>query len=452
MGNIYLKLVKIFGNERARFDDATLEVYSYDARAQGARPIAVVFPKSTSEVAELVKLAEEFKIALVARGAGSSAVGGAIPLQGSVTVCFSLMNKIKKISTGDRIAVVEPGVITKDLQQTVEKVGLFYPPDPASAEHSTIGGNIATNAGGLRAVKYGVTRNYVLSLEVVTGNGRILDTGIAVIKDAVGYDLTSLFIGSEGTLGLITEAKIRLLPKPESIQTVLAEFADTKSAINASLEILNAITPCAIEIIDFSAIIASGAKELGLVSNVCKSALLIELDGLENQVNLEMQKMRVLLDKSALTYKTAKNLRERDVLWAVRRGLSTALYKKSPYKVAEDVSVLPSKIPDFVSRLENICKSLNLEFAIYGHVGDGNLHVNFLPKQKDDPNVIKARELAFEEIWKLGGSISGEHGVGSTKVDAAKRQLGHEKISIMRDIKKIFDPCNIFNPKRGLPL
>jgi len=452
MANIFLKLVKIFGNDRALFDDATLETYSYDARTKGPRPLAVVFPKSTTEASNLVKLAEELKTPLVARGAGSSAVGGAVPLENSIVVCFSLANAIKKISIEDRIAIVEPGVVTKQLQKAAEKIGLFYPPDPASSEHSTIGGNIATNAGGLRAVKYGVTRNYALSLEVVAGGGRIVDTGPTVLKDAVGYDLTSLFIGAEGTLGLVTEARLRLLPKPEVTKTILAQFADIRGAIDTSLEILNAVTPCAIEIIDNSALDVAGAKSAGLVSQDCGAALLVELDGSNVQVSFEVEKVATVLDGRALSYKIALDSEQREALWGVRRGLSTALFKKSPFKVAEDISILPSRIPDFVTRLEKICKPPGLEYAVYGHVGDGNLHVNLLPKEQNDPHVETVRASIFEEAWRLGGSISGEHGVGSTKVIEARRQLGYQRAAIMREVKKIFDPKNIFNPKRGIPL
>ncbi|MEM7820529.1 MAG: FAD-linked oxidase C-terminal domain-containing protein [Candidatus Aenigmatarchaeota archaeon] len=452
MANIYLKLVKIFGNDRALFDEATLETYSYDARTKGPRPIAVVFPKSTAEASNLVKLAEELKIPLVARGAGSSAVGGAMPIEGSIVVCFSLANAIKKISMEDRVAIVEPGVITKEIQKAAERIGLFYPPDPASSEHSTIGGNIATNAGGLRAVKYGVTRNYVLSLEVVTGGGRIIDTGPVVLKDAVGYDLTSLFIGAEGTLGLITEVRLRLLPKPDITETILAEFTDIGSAIGTSLEILNVVTPCAIEIVDNSALDVADAKSRGFVSQNCRAALLVELDGTEAQVSFELEKVSAILNRCALTYKVAKGSQEREALWSVRRGLSSLLHKKSPYKVAEDISVLPSQIPEFIASLDKICGHLGLEYAVYGHVGDGNLHVNLLPKEQSDPRVETARASLFEEAWRLAGSISGEHGIGSMKVIEARRQLGYERAALMREVKKIFDPHCVFNPKRGIPL
>jgi len=452
MVRIRTKLRAIFGAERALFDEAALESYTYDARARGPRPKAVVLPRTTQEVTRLVQVAEDFGIPLVARGAGSGAVGGAVPLDDSVVVCFSLMNRIKEVSVRDRTATVEPGVMTKELQAKAEKIGLFYPPDPASSEHSTIGGNIATNAGGLRAVKYGVTRNYVLSLVVVCGGGRIIDTGPTVIKDAVGLDLTSLFVGSEGTLGLITEARLRLVPKPEVAQTLLAEFADLQTAVDAALEVLNKVTPCAIELLDSSALDAAGARRIGVISAGCNAALLLELDGQKALVDSDVELVRATLAKSALDLKISKGGEERGKLWSVRRSLSPALYRRSPHKVAEDISVMPSRIPEFVQALRRICEGLGLDYAVYGHVGDGNLHVNLLPASKDDPGVGEAVGLIFEEAWRLSGSISGEHGIGSTKTDAAKRQLGHERLRVMRRIKEVFDPCEIFNPSRGIPL
>ncbi|HDH97363.1 MAG TPA: FAD-binding protein [Proteobacteria bacterium] len=446
------KLLTIFGSARALLDEAALESYSYDSKVKGPKPLAVVFPRSLEEISRLVQLAEDEDIPLVARGAGSGAVGGAVPLKNSIIVCLSMMNRIESISTRDRVAVVEAGVVTRELQDEAEKLGLFYPPDPASSEHSTIGGNIATNAGGLRAVKYGVTRNYVLSLLVVCGGGRVLDTGPAVVKDAVGLDLTSLFVGSEGTLGIIAKARLRLIPKPEHTRTVLAEFVDLEAAIEAALEVLIRATPCALEIIDKSALDAAEAKRHGFVSRECGAALLLEFDGSRAQVDAEAVEVESVLIRSALAVRSSEDRREREQLWSIRRSLSPALYKRSPYKVAEDISVMPSRIPDFVRALDGICSRLGLEYAVYGHVGDGNLHVNLLPTLKDDPKVAEARALIFEEVWRLAGSISGEHGVGSSRIDAARRQLGEERLMAMRRIKGVFDPCGIFNPSRGIPL
>jgi glycolate oxidase len=430
-----------------------LAAYSYDGTFAEGRPGLVVLPESTDQTAEVVRVLSEHRIPVVARGMGSGLAAGSIPLSASaVVVSLTRMNRILEIDRSNATVLAEAGVVTATLQSEVEKHGLFYPPDPSSIRHSTIGGNVACNAGGPRCLKYGVTGNYVLGLTTVLADGRILKTGGKPIKDVTGYNLNGLFTGSEGTLGLITEALLRLIARPRHAKTCLAEFpllADASRAVNAILEA--GIVPATLELMDQTAIgCVEEAMHLGLPTDV-EAVLIIETDGSdERTVCAEIEVAgRICSENGARNVRVARTESERAELWKARRLISPSLARKAPNKVGEDITVPRSAIPEIVRRLRAISARFGLPIVIFGHAGDGNLHPNVLFDKRNPEESKKVEEIVgeiFASALAVGGTLSGEHGVGVLKRPYFERALGPVSVEIQRRIKQALDPQNIMNP------
>lgn len=429
--------------------------YAYDATRRRSLPDAVVFPETVECISGLLKIANQFGIPVVPRGAGSGFTGGSIPVEGGVVLVMNHFNRILEIDTDNLQATVESGVVTSDLHQAVESAGLFYPPDPASMKHCTIGGNIAENAGGMRAVKYGVTKDYVMGLEVVLPTGEIIRTGSRCVKDVVGYNLTQLFVGSEGTLGIVTKAILKLLPLPDTQKTLTAAFPTMDAAAKTvSAIIRNRILPTTIEFLDRHSI---GAVEQHLRLGLPPEAgalLLIEVDGEKSQVEGNIVKVEeVCSAHGAFEIKIAADKAERDRLWRARRAITVSLLRLRPKKVNEDIVVPRSKIPDIIERIDRIGKKYGLITVSFGHAGDGNIHVNVL--FNDDSEEEARAELAVDDVFRetisLGGLISGEHGIGITKRKYMNWCLEEPVLDLMRNIKKTLDPNNILNPGKIFP-
>jgi glycolate oxidase len=446
-------LTRIAGRDGVLHTPEDLAVYSYDGTFAEGVPEAVVLPQTTGQTAEIVKVAAETRVPLVARGMGSGLAAGSIPVvAGGIVVSFTRMNRILEIDIVNTAVHAEAGVVTADLQAEVEKKGLFYPPDPSSVRHSTIGGNIACNAGGARCLKYGVTGNYVLGLTVVLADGRILKTGGKPIKDVTGYNLNALFTSSEGTLGLITEALLRLVARPRYARTALAEFdslADASQAVNAV--IAGGIVPASLELMDRTAITCiEEAMRLGLKTDV-EASLIIETDGMdETTVTREVETAGLICrENGARSVKVAQTEEERAWLWQARRSISTSLARIAPNKMGEDITVPRGAIPGVVRRLREISARHGLPIAIFGHAGDGNLHPNILFDKRKPGEWEKVERMArevFDAALEVGGTLSGEHGVGVLKRPYFEHALGPVSVDVQRAIKRTLDPLNILNP------
>jgi glycolate oxidase len=456
MNNKQIKqLQKLVGKQNLLHTPEDLAAYSYDGTFAESTPECVVLPESTEQVSETVKFASMHQIPIVARGMGSGLAAGAIPAPtGGIVISLTRMNQILEIDQQNAVVRTQAGVITADLQAAVEQVGLFYPPDPSSIRHSTIGGNIACNAGGPRCLKYGVTGDYVLGLTVVLADGRILKTGGKPIKDVTGYDLTALFTGSEGTLGIVTEALLKLIARPEHKATILAEFdsiEDASKTVNAILS--SGITPCSLELMDQTAITCiEEALHLGLNTKI-EASLIIETDGSSDSlVNSEIEEcIQRCRENGASTIKKAENETERANLWRARRSISPSLARKAPNKLGEDITVPRSAIPAAVEKLRAISKKHGLPIVIFGHAGDGNLHPNILFDKRDPEQwetVQKMVAEVFETALSLDGTLSGEHGVGLLKRPYLENALGSVSVDIQRNIKTTLDPKNILNPDK----
>ncbi|PKN84797.1 MAG: glycolate oxidase subunit GlcD [Chloroflexi bacterium HGW-Chloroflexi-8] len=454
---IIAEMEKLIGKAGVLSSEEDLAVYSYDGTFEEHTPDLVVLPESTEQVSQVVKIAAKYRIPIVTRGMASGLAAASVPFSGGIVLCLTRMNHILEIDLENRVAHVEAGVVTADLQTAVEKHGLFYPPDPSSIRHSTIGGNIACNAGGPRCLKYGVTGDYVLGLTVVLADGQILKTGGKVIKDVVGYDLAALFTGSEGTLGIITEALLRLTAKPKFARTALVEYDDLADASRTVNAILSAgIVPATMELMDQTAIeCIEKAMQLGLPVERA-AVLLIETDGSdEEMVNREIESIAEICKKTGAQYvKVANDETDRVNLWKARRSVSPALARLSPNKLGEDITVPIQAIPEAVRRLKEISAKYGLPIVIFGHAGDGNLHPNILFDKRDPQQWAKVEKMVEEEFYvalALGGTLSGEHGVGKLKRPYIEKALGSVSIGIQKGIKQVLDPLNILNPGKVLP-
>jgi glycolate oxidase len=454
---IFIQLEKIVGKKGVLHTPEDLAVYSYDGTFEEHNPDVVVLPETTEQVSQIVKLAAKERIPIVTRGMASGLAAASVPFSGGIALVMTRMDKLIELDLENAIVHVEAGFVTADLQILVEKHNLFYPPDPSSIRHSTIGGNIACNAGGPRCLKYGVTGDYVLGLTVVLADGQILKTGGKVIKDVVGYDLKSLFTGSEGTLGIITEALLKLIARPKYARTALIEFSsveDASQTVNAIL--LAGIVPATSELMDQTAInCIEEAMHLGLPTDVA-AFLLIESDGVELETTTrEIEEIAKICEQNGATkISLAKDESERANLWKARRSISPSLARLAPNKLGEDITVPRSAIPEAVKRLKAISAKYGLPIVIFGHAGDGNLHPNIL-FNKRDPDQMKTVELMvaeeFEVALALGGTLSGEHGVGTLKRPYMERALGEVSVGIQMKIKQVLDPLNILNPGKVLP-
>jgi FAD/FMN-containing dehydrogenases len=453
------KLIEVLGREKVSTSLVERKLYSYDATPipiERALPSVVVFPTSQEDVQKLVKVCYEEEIPIFPRGAGSGLTGGAVPtLEKGVVVSFERMNRFQ-VDVDNATAVVEPGVITYEFQQEVERFGLFYPPDPSSFKYSTIGGNIAENAGGPRCLKYGVTREYVLGLTAVIKEGEVIKTGNPVIKDVAGYDITKLFVGSEGTLGLITSAVLKLIPKPKARGTALILFKNLEDVGRVVTKIMTSgIFPSALEFMDRDAIRAvEEFKPVGLPKDV-SALLLVEVDGSPQSVKEDIKAVEELAKAMGLEVKVAEDEESAEKLWTARKSLGPALGNLRTGKINEDVVVPRVYLSEAIRDYRKVAEKYGLLMVIFGHIGDGNLHVNLLYDKKNKEEEERA-ERAVDEIFEItlryNGSITGEHGVGLTKRKFLEYQFGPVGMEILRGIKKVFDPKNLFNPGKVITL
>lgn len=453
---IITKLEKIVGKEHLTTEPEELLCYSYDGTTMEYSPEAVAFPESTEEISSIMQLASKTPFPVVPRGAGTGMTGGSLPISGGLVLAMARLNKILEIDTENQIAVVEPGVITGKFQEEVRKLGLYYPPDPASLNFCTIGGNVAECAGGPSAVKYGVTRDYVLGLEAVLPDGRVINTGVKTAKGVVGYDLTRLLVGSEGTLAIITKIILKLLANPISKTTFLVLCRSLAEATSLVSKILLKHMPCTLEYMDRTALkIVTPMLPFDLPEET-EALLLLELDGDDQTISIQSEKLDNFLKKqdNLLDVKQAQNQAEVEALWLARRSISPAAFNLKPHKMSEDVVVPRSRIPELVACTEKLSTELNLTIFTFGHAGDGNIHVNIM-LDKENPDEMQqglnAKKQLFEEVLHLSGTLSGEHGIGITKADYLPLELTDISLSVMRDIKKLFDPKNILNPGKIFP-
>ena len=450
-------LKSIVGSENIALERQDLLCYSYDATQMEFLPDAVVYPVNSREVSLILKMANAENIPVFPRGAGSGFSGGSLPKGGGIVLVTTRMNKILRIDTDNLIAVVEPGVITGDLQQEVEKLGLFYPPDPASLKFSTLGGNVAECAGGPRAVKYGVTRDFVLGLEVVLPTGDIIKTGGETMKGVVGYDLTRLICGSEGTLGVITGITLKLLPLPETKKTMLAVFSTIDGAARAVSAIISGkIIPSTLEFMDRTAIQCVTTHSRMEIPEDAGALLIIEVDGDHDLVAKQSQQIHDLIRHLGLiSFRAAQDGAEAEELWAARRRVSPSLRRVNPHKINEDIVVPRSKVPEIICRIDAIHEKYSIPIVNFGHAGDGNIHVNIMI-DKDIPGEAEKAELAVRELieatLELGGTMSGEHGIGLSKAPYIEMELNPVQIATMQAIKKALDPNNILNPGKIFPV
>lgn len=435
-----------------RFDEATLRANSGDAWLASALPAAVVFPRRTIQVAKILAFCHRHKIPVTPRGGGRGYVGGCVPVRGGLVLSTVRMNRILEISRKDGLAVVQPGVVTARLASAAARKGLFYPPDPASLKESTLGGNIATNAGGPRCLKYGVTRNYVVGLEVVLADGTVIRPGGRTHKNRTGFDLIGLLTGSEGMLGVVTEATLRLLPRPPTRSALLAEFSSLSQAAAGVQIILGAgLLPSALEIADPFTLAA--ARKANPRAPQCESLLIVEFDGQPAAVKAELALASRLLRPSTSRLTLAHGADACEKLWEIRRGFSYALRDTGLVKLNEDVTVPRGKILELFRLTARLQKKHRIPISSFGHAGDGNIHVNLMAPAgtpKDDPRMHRILDGLFQGVLSMGGVISGEHGIGLAKkpwwnqaASPALRQL-HQKI------KKALDPSGRLNPGKFL--
>jgi glycolate oxidase subunit GlcD len=454
--DLYLELSALLGAEFVSKERRRLEEHSRDKWFASHLPDVVVEPNSTGQISELLRFANERGIAVTARGAGYGYVGGCVPEHGGIALSLIGMNRIREIAVADGVAVVEPGVITGDLQRAVRNHRLFYPPDPASLKNSSIGGNIATNAGGPRCLKYGVTRNYVLGLEVVLSDGTITRVGGRTHKNKTGFDLVGLFVGSEGMLGVVTEATLRLLPFPPARASLSASFASVEAAASAVQKILlEGFLPSALEIADRFTLEAA-RRHLGReIVPEGEAHLLIDLDGHETSVRSEMEILSGAVKSfGALTLQSAFGESACESLWDLRRGFSESLKATGLTKLNEDVTVPRGRLVDLIKFAGDLQSKYGFPVACFGHAGDGNIHVNVMVENSSSPAVGEAMEKALDDLFSFviasGGAITGEHGIGLAKKRWWPQAVSLESRLLHQRIKQVLDPVGILNPGKFL--
>ena len=448
-------LESIIGTDYVRTDEVSRDAYGVDALQRGRRADVVVLPGVTAEVAGVARVCDKARVPLTARGAGTGYTGGAVPIRGGVVLSLERLNRIIEIDDASLLAVVEPHVVTADLQAAVERIGLFYPPDPASLSRSVIGGNVAECAGGPRAFKYGTTKRYVLGLEAVLPTGQVLRTGGKSVKNVVGYDLTQLLVGSEGTLAVVTQVILRLIPRPPARATLRAAFTSIPRAIEAvGAVIADGVVPAALELIDADCLRAVERHHGSETSSGLGAVLLIEVDGMPASVVEESERVKRACTSADGVVTTAATEAERDQLWSDRRDLSLVLRALAPRKINHDVVVPKGRIPQLFEVIARLKEVYSLPMPSFGHVGDGNIHVNILVDPADADAMRRAgqaeRQL-FEEVVALEGSISGEHGIGFSKRQFLGLELSAETVDLMRRLKEAFDPNGILNPGKIFP-
>ncbi|MCP9494174.1 MAG: FAD-binding protein [Pyrinomonadaceae bacterium MAG19_C2-C3] len=445
------RLREIVGDENIIVDPNRFEPYSQDAVKEKFAPEAVVFPANAVEISAIIMLANEVGFPVTARGGGVGYTGGAVPVEGGIVIGTDRMNRIKEINFDDLCVVTEPGVTTYDLQQAVEAEGLFYPPDPSSYKESFIGGNIAENAGGIRCAKYGVTKHYVLGLEVVLPTGEIIKTGGRTTKNVVGFDLTMLMTGSEGMLGIITEATLRLIPLPEATRTVRATFRTMREACECVPALTRArITPVALEVLDARALEVVEAAGVLKFPEDAGALLLAAVDGSVDEVEKDGRQVEeILRARGGFDVERAASVEDEQRLWDVRRSLSSAIKRYGTLKLNNDLVVPRSRVPELIERATEIADKHQTFVVNFGHVGDGNIHVNFMCDREDAEAIARTRlcvKESFQAAIDLGGTISGEHGIGYVKAPYLSMALSPAEIETMKRIKHALDPRGILNP------
>ncbi len=432
----------LIGHENVYSDKAHLIAYSYDATREKFEPDAVLFPRHEQDVSDILKYCNEHRIVIVPRGAGSGFTGGALPSSGGIVLAFEKhMNKILEIDMQNMVAIVQPGVVNMELQKAVEEVGLFYPPDPASQEYSTIGGNVNENAGGMRAAKYGITKDYVMAIRAVLPNGDIIKAGKRTIKDVAGYNIAGILIASEGTLAVTTEVTLKLLSKPKMTKTAMGIFP----AVSVAMEFLDNLTIRAVEQVYKKGL----PVEAGAI-------LVTDVDGnLEEDLDFQLNIIeQVFRENGCSEFKIAQNKQEASDLWFARRNASQSLSIYGSKKINEDVTVPRSALPELLAKFNAIALKYNINIPCFGHTGDGNVHTNVMVDGKD-PEQVKIGYEAIREVFQatidLGGTLSGEHGIGLAKAPYMSMAFTPEEMALFQSIKNAFDPNNILNPaKMGL--
>lgn len=449
---ILTQLRAIVGADQVLTAKEDLIPYSFDGTAAMSQmPGCVVFVTSTEQIAAVLKLANSTKTPVVTRGSGTGLSGGSLPSRDCLVMCTARMNRILEVDRANLTMLVEPGVTTLAIADAAAAVGLFYPPDPGSMKISTIGGNVAENSGGLRGLKYGITRNYVMGLEVVLPDGEVLWTGNKCVKDVAGFSLKDLFVGSEGTLGVMTKVLLKLIPKPAAKKTMVATYSAMDAAAQTVSDIIAAqIIPCTLEFLDRTTIhCVEDFAKVGLPLD-CEALLLMETDGHPAAVEDEAAKMAELAKKNgAMEVRIAKDEAEATKLAAARRSAFSALARLAPTTILEDATVPRSELAKMVRFVEVIAKKYNLRVGTFGHMGDGNLHPTFLTDERNKEEMHRVHE-AFKEIFdeaiRLGGTITGEHGIGLAKKDFLPKFLGPASLRVHRELRKVLDPHGILNP------
>lgn len=448
----------IVGEENIYEDKAHLIAYSYDATREHFEPDAVLFPRHEQDISDIMKYCNDNQIIIVPRGAGSGFTGGAIPSEGGIVLAFERhMNKILEIDMQNMVAIVQPGVINMDIQKAVEAVGLFYPPDPASQDYSTIGGNVNENAGGMRAAKYGITKDYVMAIRAVLPNGDIIKAGKRTIKDVAGYNIAGILIASEGTLAVTTEVTLKLLSKPKLTKTAMGIFDSVTQAMEAVYKTMaGGVTPVAMEFLDNLTIRAVEQVYNKGLPVEAGAILVTDVDGnLENDLDFQLDLIeKIFKENGCSEFKRAKDDAEAADLWFARRNASQSLSIYGSKKLNEDVTVPRSALPELLTAFNAIAKKYDINIPCFGHTGDGNVHTNVMV-DGSDPEQVKIAYLAIEEVFQatidLGGTLSGEHGIGIAKAPYMSMAFTDEEMNLFNTIKKAFDPNNILNPhKMGL--
>ncbi|KKM11160.1 FAD-binding protein [Clostridiales bacterium PH28_bin88] len=450
--DLVARLVGVLGREKILTDKEDLMCYAYDATADMPRrlPDVMVSPRTTGEVAEVVKLAGEFNVPVYPRGSATNLSGGTIPGSGGIVLSTLEMNKILEVDPENLTATVQPGVIIQDLNDAVAPYGLIYPPDPGSVTTATMGGSVAECSGGLRGLKYGVTKHYVMGLEVVLANGKVIRAGGKTVKNVTAYDLVKLFTGSEGTLGIITEITVKLIPAPEARRSMLAVFDDMDGAARTITGIIsNKVIPATLEIMDNTTIrtVVNYAR-VGLPVDAA-AVLLIEVDGIPEVVAKEAEVVARVCRENGGALQVAQDDTERDRVWTARRAALPALAQLSPTTIVEDATVPRSRIPEMLKALQEIAARHRLTIGTYGHAGDGNLHPTIVTDERNPDEmerVHRAVDEIFETAIRLGGTLSGEHGIGIAKKKYLEWELGPDGVEVLQRIKSALDPAGILNP------
>ncbi|MCF8012384.1 MAG: FAD-binding protein [Clostridiales bacterium] len=450
--NVIDELVKVLGKDNVITQHEDLLCYSFDATPDMPQklPEVVVTPGSTEKVAEVVKIAQKYNVPVYPRGSGTNLSGGTVPVKNGIVLSLLQMNSILEVDAENLNATVQPGVIIQELNNAVAPHGLIYPPDPGTVGTATMGGSVSESSGGLRGLKYGVTKDYIMGLELVLSDGRVAKFGGKTVKNVTAYDLVKLFTGSEGTLGILTKITVRLIPAPETRETMSASFHSLSDASNTVIEIIkNKVIPATMEIMDQVTIkTVENHCKIGLPVEA-KAMLLIEVDGIPEVVKKEAEKVLEIVKKNNGEVKMARDSNERDDLWQARRDALPALAQVKPTTVLEDATVPRNKLTDIISVFEEVAEKYNLTIGTFGHAGDGNMHPTIITDERDKEEmerVHKAVEEIFEKTLAMGGTLTGEHGIGMAKAKFLEWELGETGLDVLQKIKKAIDPKNILNP------